>query len=373
MDVLSILTYAALVFFAFKVFKIPVNKWTVTTSVIGGIFLIGAIFLTMAYFHPYTPEGRIYFQTTPIIPQVRGIVIDAPVRDNRPLKQGDILFKIDPAPFQSAFEHAQAVLKEAEARLHQYEGQVDSAQALVKKSAAALQLSAVTEKRMKQLLAQKSIAQQRYDQAFARWQEALQQNTQDTATLQQAQATVASQRAVITEAQARLDKARFNLDCTVVRAPTDGHCIQVRLRPGMMVVPLPLKPAMTFISKDEFYLVGLFEQNPLQNIKVGNKAEVIFPALPGRAFRGKVSKIMGALGEGQLQPDANMIQFGDAAHDGRVPVFIELDESIEQYELPPGCAARVAVYSEQIAFLAPIRQILLRMMSWKNIVCFEAI
>ncbi len=373
MDVLSILTYAALVFAAFKFFRIPVNKWTVTTSVVGGILLVGAIFITMAYFHPYTPKGRIFFQTTPIIPQVRGIVTEVPVRNNKPLKKGDVLFKIDPVPFQSALDRAEAVLDEAEQRLNQYENQVSSAQAEVDKSMAALHLAEVTEKRMKQLLNERTIAQQRYDQVFAKWQEAGQQYRKDLAALLEAKSAIATQQAVIAEERAKIVKARFDLECTVVRAPADGHCVQVRLRPGMMAVPLPLKPTMTFINDEEHYLIGMFSQHPLQNLKLGNKAEVIFPALPGRCFSGKVVKIMSAIGEGQLQPSATMMQTNERAIDGRIPVFIELEQDISVYELPAGCVAGVAVYSEKIAFLAPIRQILLRMMSWQNIICFETI
>ena len=373
MDVLSILTYAALVFAAFRIFRIPVNKWTVTTSVVGGIFLVGAIFITMAYFHPYTPKGRIFFQTTPIIPQVRGIVTEVPVRNNKPLKKGDILFKIDPVPYQSALDHAEAVLDEARQRLTQYENQVGSAQAEADKSKAALDLAAVTEKRMKQLLSEQTIAQQRYDQVYARWQEAGQEYQKDLAALLESKSAIATQKAVIAEEQAKIVKARFDLECTVVRAPDDGHCVQVRLRPGMMAVPLPLKPTMTFVNDNERYLIGMFGQHPLQNLKVGHKAEVIFPALPGRCFTGKVVKIMSALGEGQLQPSANMMQTNEQAGDGRVPVFIELDQDMKKFDLPGGCVAGVAVYSEKIEFLAPIRQILLRMMSWKNIICFETI
>ena len=100
MELLMILTYAAICVAVFKIFRIPVNKWTLPTAVLGGIFLIGVILLIMNYNHPFSANARIYFATTPIMPTVRGRVIEVPVKANAPLKQGDVLFKIDPRPYQ---------------------------------------------------------------------------------------------------------------------------------------------------------------------------------------------------------------------------------------------------------------------------------
>ena len=70
MDLLLILTYAAICWTVFKVFRIPVNQWTLATAVLGGVFLIGALLLLMSYNHPYSSDGRIYFTSTPVIPVV---------------------------------------------------------------------------------------------------------------------------------------------------------------------------------------------------------------------------------------------------------------------------------------------------------------
>ena len=105
MELLLILTYTAICVAIFKIFRIPANKWTLSTAVLGGIFLIGFIVLIMNYNHPFTDNARIYFTTTPIIPDVKGRVIEVPVKPNEVLKQGDILFRIDPSLYE--FEVAQ--------------------------------------------------------------------------------------------------------------------------------------------------------------------------------------------------------------------------------------------------------------------------
>ncbi|GCD22421.1 inner membrane protein YiaV precursor [Klebsiella pneumoniae] len=57
MDLLIILTYVAIAWSIFKIFKIPVNKWTVPTAALGGVFIVSALILLMNYNHPYTLSG----------------------------------------------------------------------------------------------------------------------------------------------------------------------------------------------------------------------------------------------------------------------------------------------------------------------------
>ena len=61
MDLILVLTYTAFCIFIFKVFKIPLNKWTVPTAILGGIVLIGALLLIMNYNHPYAKYGKDVF------------------------------------------------------------------------------------------------------------------------------------------------------------------------------------------------------------------------------------------------------------------------------------------------------------------------
>ena len=105
---LLILTYTALCIAIFKVFNIPLNKWTVPTAVLGGVVLVGTLVLLMNYNHPFTQLGNQVFPTTPIVSGVRGRVVEVPVQANQPLKTGDILFKIDPVPFEAEVARLEA-------------------------------------------------------------------------------------------------------------------------------------------------------------------------------------------------------------------------------------------------------------------------
>ena len=108
MDLLLILTYTAICVAIFKIFRIPLNKWTVPTAVLGGVVLIGALIFLMNYNHPYSEVARSYYVSVPIIPTVTGKVIEVPVKGNEPLKTGDVLFRIDPEPFQNRLKSLKA-------------------------------------------------------------------------------------------------------------------------------------------------------------------------------------------------------------------------------------------------------------------------
>ena len=100
MELLLILIYVSICYVIFKLFRIPVNQWSLATATLGGIVGIALILLIMNYNHPFTKNARIYFAVTPILPSVKGRVVEVPVQPNTPLKAGDVLFRVDPEPYQ---------------------------------------------------------------------------------------------------------------------------------------------------------------------------------------------------------------------------------------------------------------------------------
>ncbi|MGL5179956.1 MAG: HlyD family secretion protein, partial [Aeromonas veronii] len=124
MDLLLILTYTALCVAIFKIFRIPLNKWTVPTAALGGVLLIGTLIMLMNYNHPYSEMARNYYVSTPIVPLVKGRVVEVPVQANQPVKKGDVLFRLDDEPFRlkvdsltARVESNREHLKSIEARL----------------------------------------------------------------------------------------------------------------------------------------------------------------------------------------------------------------------------------------------------------------
>jgi multidrug resistance efflux pump len=171
--------------------------------------------------------------------------------------------------------------------------------------------------------------------------------------------------------QAELSDAEFNLEQTATKAPGPGYVTQMALRPGMYVIPAPLRPVMVFVHKDDQELAAGFQQNALQRVRAGDEAEIAFDGLPGRILKGKVKHVLDAIATGQFQATGVLQDMGADVPGGRAVAIIDMTDDTSSYNLPGGSAAQVALYTPYAHHFAVIRRILLRMRSWENYVFLE--
>jgi multidrug resistance efflux pump len=375
MELLMILTYTAICVAVFKIFRIPVNKWTLPTAALGGIFLIAFILLIMNYNHPFSANARIYFVSTPIMPNLKGRVTEVPVEPNVLLKDGDVLFRIDPRPYQYVVDQKNALLAEAEQNVKQLKASYDQAAANVEKVTVQVKLAQEDYNRQEQLFTKGVIAQAALDTATRNIDAAKQGLAAAQAAAEGAKLAYESEiggvNTTVARLQAELNDAQFDLEQTTVRAPGPGFVTQMALRPGMYVVPAPLRPVMVFIHSDDQALAAGFHQNSLQRVRSGDEAEIAFDAIPGHIFRGKVRIVLDAIAAGQLQATGVLQDMGEALPGGRAVALIDIEDSTEGYNIPGGATAQVAVYTPFAHHFAIIRRILLRMRSWQNYIFFE--
>lgn len=313
MDFLLILTYTAICVAIFKIFKIPLNKWSVPTAVLGGVVLIGALIFTMNYNHPYSEASREYYVTVAIVAPVRGLLIEVPVQGSELLEQGDVLFRIDPVPYENKVASLAAQLKSASMDLD----------------------------RAKQLFARGALPRRDLDLAQAQ----------------------------VDRLTPELQSAEYDLERTTVRAPSRGRVVQMAARPGLMAVPMPVRPLMVFVPEESHYHVAWFRQNSLLRLVPGDDAEVAFDGIPGTIFQGKVKQVAPVIAEGQIQASGNMISLAGNQFPGRVPVVIEItDPDFEPYvgQVPGGAFGQAAIYSQHFHHVAVLRKVLLRMAAWMN-------
>ncbi|AXB33936.1 HlyD family secretion protein [Vibrio campbellii] len=370
MDLLLVLTYAALCIAIFKIFNIPLNKWTVPTAVLGGVVLVGTLILLMNYNHPFTQIGNQVFSTTPVVSGVRGRVIEVPVQPNQPLQKGDVLVRIDPIPYQAEVDKLRARVKEASQGALGLESSVQEAEAAVIKALAERDKAQREFDRYQSGFDRGAFTEQQLDtrrQAFKAAQAAL-----EVAQSKQKQAQIALDSEVggentqVASLLAELRKAEFNLEQTVVTAPTDGYVTQLALRPGVMAVPLPLAPVMTFVHTEDKLYTAAFRQNSLQRLEAGFEAEFMFRALPGKVFKGQVVDVLPAIGESQFQARGSLLGTEALRTSGRVLVTLKITDDLEEYHLPMGTAVEVAVYSDSFTHVSIMRKVLIRMKSWQN-------
>lgn len=302
--------YGFLCWLIFKKLKlVPVNDYTVVTAIFIPVvsLIFGLIFLNM--YAPIAKDVRLYAPLTPITCLVQGKVNAVPVTPNVPLKKGDVLFTIEDTTYRERLGQISAQLDFAKTRLKQTEE-------LAKTGAGSV-----------------------YD-------------------VQQFQAEVARLIAAKGEAE-------FNLENCIVRAPADGMVVQVTLRPGQLVMPMPFATVMNFIHEDRLW-VGSFPQQALQGIDPEDKAEIAITSAPGHVFSAKVVRIMPALQEGALTANGQLIKGLYDNASGRIPVVLEFtDERVKQLNLPVGSDATATIFTNDSHVLALVRGILMRIKSWE--------
>ncbi len=317
METLMVLTYITICWIVFKVFKIEINKWSLTTAILGGVIMLSVTLMGMAYYHPGSRSARTYFITTPIVPNVRAKVTQIDVKPNEDVKKGDVLFRIEDTKYKAQYDDIVAQLKFAKARLEDT-------------------------KELRRVAGGSKFDIHEYEKQVG-------------------------------SLTARLSEAKFNLDSCIVKAPSDGFVTHIRVRPGQMAVTIPALPVMTFVNTDSIAFIAGFSQEPLTNILPGNYAEVIFPTIPGRSFRAHVERILPAMAEGEIMTDRGMYSFSRQLPQGQIPVVIKIDDDMSKYNLPLGTDGVVATYSDHHIWkhVAIIRKILLRMQSWQNFLHFH--
>ena len=274
------------------------------------VVLFIVLFVPMNWGAPSGPV-LVLRQSVSIVPNVAGEVIEVPVEANKPLKAGDVLFRIDPAPYAAAVSQIKAQLKLAEINL-------ERARELEKRQAGTL------------------------------------------ATLQQREAE-------LDQLKAQLEVANWNLDKTVVRAPSDGFVTNVALRKGARVVAAPISAVMAFIETSETIIGVQVHQAYARNIAPGQQVEIAFKFLPGKVYTGRVVTFLQATALGQQAASGSAVRPIDILP---VPfvVRVELDDGPTAALLPAGAIGEGAIYTQSASPTHVIRRIMIRMTAYMNYV-----
>ncbi|MGB7801674.1 HlyD family secretion protein [Buttiauxella sp.] len=372
MDLLIILTYVAVAWSIFKIFKIPVNKWTVPTAALGGVFLIGALILLMNYNHPYTFLAQKAVISIPLTPQVTGIVSEVTDKQNTMIKKGEVLFKLDPTRYQTRVDRLQADLTTAIHGTESLKSELDAA--IANTSRVSAERDRLYKDYQRYLQGSKArvnpFSESDIDNARQNYlaQDALVKGSvaEQSQIKSQLESTVNGEQSQIVSLRAQLAEAKYNLNQTIVRAPSDGYVTQVLIRPGTYAAALPLRPVMVFIPQQKRQIVAQFRQNSLLRLEAGDEAEVVFNALPGQVFAGKLTKVLPVVPGGSYQAQGTLQSLTLTPGSDGVLAIIELAPNAQVDALPDGIFAQVAVYSDHFSHVSVMRKVLLRMTSWMH-------
>src|SRR5213083_1568350 len=293
MELVLLIIYSVVVWLIF--FKFKLLPWNITSQVIVvtiPIFALTILILFMNIVAPSSSDVLAQNYVIPVVPRVTGQVTDVPIEPNRPIKKGDVLFKIDPVPFEAAAKAAEATLRGAKDQLNN----------AANKKASLTPRIELAKKRVEQFTPLAATgAGKRAD---------LEQAQSDLANLQSeflaADATESQAKAHISKSEADLINAKFDLDGTTYLAPANGRVANLALRPGVRAAQLPMFPVMSFIEEDDPWILAFFRQNELRYVEPGNEAEIFVQTHPGRIIKCKVDSILWATAQGQMPISGNL-------------------------------------------------------------------
>ncbi|ADE53688.1 HlyD family secretion protein [Coraliomargarita akajimensis] len=368
MDVLLLLIYAGVATAIFKIFKIPLNKWTVPTAILGGFVFLFFLLYWMNFNHPYAKYAKEVYVSVPITPAVKGIVVDVPIEPNVEVEAGTVLFQIDQTPYRNEITRLEAALEDAKQADIEADAAVRVAEAVLKEAEAERDNAKLSYERYSESAGVSEIEKEnRYQTSLAAEAMYIARQAELNQTKLAAAANVQGLDTTVAQIQAQLETARYNLDQTTVRAPSKGMVTQLALRKGTYATPLPLKPALVFVPTERRRVVASFWQNSLRVLEEGADAEVAFDAVPGKIFTGKLVEILPYVPEADFQFGGSLVSSEYIKSHDRVAAIIELDEDLNDYHLPIGLQAKAAIlnHSDKL-HSSPVRRILLRMMSWLN-------
>ena len=250
---------------------------------------------------PWTRDGRVSAQIVRIAPEVSGTVLDVSVADDQYVKQGDVLYRIDPAHFALALAQAEAQLAAADASLRQ---KMEDAR---------------RRRGMESIVPAEEI--QRANQAMAIAQ------------------------AELRSAQVAVDKAKLDMERTVLHAPADGYITRLRLSKGDYAVTG--QPNIALVDANSFRIIGYFEETKLHGIEPGAPAQIRLMGFDD-VISGRVVSIGRGIADANQQADAQGLpsvapSFSWVRLAQRIPVRIEFGQLPQNIVLASGMTGSIEV------------------------------
>src|SRR5215468_9969232 len=348
MELILLIIYSVIVWLIF--FKFKLLPWNITSQVITvtiPIIALTVLILFMNIVAPSSSDVLAQNYVIPIVPRVTGQITEVPIEPNRPIKKGDVLFKMDPVPFEAAQKAAEATLR----------GAKDSLNNAANKKAALTPRIDLAKKRVEQYTALAAAgAGKRAD---------LEQAQSDLGNLQSeylaADATESQARAQIAKSEADLIDRKFDLDGTTYLAPTNGRVANLALQPGVRATRFATMPVMSFIQEDDPWLLAFFRQNELRYVEPGNEAEIYMEMYPGRIIKCVVDSILWATAQGQMPINGNLPNtMPVSAPEQRIAVRLLTDGKDKGVFLAAGARGGGAVYTNNIEAIQIIRRVIVR-------------
>lgn len=312
------------------------------------VIAIGAWYWLYASRYVTTENAYVHANKYLISPQVSGQVVDVRVDENQPVKQGELLFQIDPQPYQIAVDQAEANLAAAR-------DQIESQKAAWKEAKAKLggakdDLAYLTRELKRKHALEKGdvVPSAKVDELENKYQNAKAQVSAIEAQIGRIEASLggnpelpAKEQASWRQAKAALDKAKLDLSHTRITSPTDGVVSSNDLEQGEFVAAG--QPQFAVMAIHEHWIEANLKETQLTDVKVGQPVEIDVDAYPNTTWHGHVKSISAGTGAvfSVLPPQNATGNWVKVVQ--RVPVRIAVEEPSDAPPLRAGLSTQIKI------------------------------
>jgi multidrug resistance efflux pump len=361
-----LIVYAVALWLVFSKFKLVRWGWLSGAVAVAVGALILATFL--ALFNYLTPSGRVTVtgRVVEVTPNVTGQIVVIPVKPNVPVKANDVLFQIDPAPFQYKVTQLQASLAGAKQQAEILKSNYEQATANVTGLSALVAFNTQRNADIQKLASEGANTTFQAQDRQNQYETALAQLNVAKAAQQSAKLAMDSEiggvNTTVAQLQAQLDNANWELSQTAVRAPADGYVTVVALTVGDRA--LQARSAMSFIVEKEIALVGMFSQNGFETIKEGAAVDMVFDNAPGRIYHAKVTAIPKGIGQGQIAVSGTLARTTALGGATAFPAEISIPDGMSRESLRLGMSGSATVISDKAGVIGLLASILVWVSSY---------
>ena len=347
-----------LIFFDFKLLRYNLF-WKFFTI---GLWVAAAMteIIFLGQYAPYSKAMFVQSYVVQMAPEFGGLVKEVFVTQNEPVKKGAPLFQMDPEPWQYKVDELEAQLAAADTDVAELGQQVAEAKAAVRRAAASLEVTRVKYTQLAAAAEKSAVSRLRLEEV-EKDVLVLEAELESARAAQRAaeiglDSEVGDQHTVVAEVLAELAQAKYNLEHTTVRAPSDGYVSNLQLYPGAFV---RLKtPVMSFINSENHWLLATVPQRGIQRLRPGDKAQVAFEMYPGKIFDAEVENVVWAGGDAQGVPSGMLPHMGQLRGSELFVVRLRMTAEDPDYPLRFGASGLAAMYSSDAAdFLLVLRRI----------------
>lgn len=346
-------------------------KWVVVL-----IVLSLAWYVLADRFTPYTQQARVGAFVIPVAAEVAGRVIRVNVRNNQDVKAGDLLFEVDPKPYQITVDRARADLESTRRQIGASTAGIAAAQANVRAAQANELKARQDNQRLEGLYRDDpgTISVRLLEVSRANYQQAISQVAAARAEVQRAREQEGGSEennALLRSAATALSKAELDQANTQIRARSPGLITDLRTDAGQFAAVG--SPVMTLIAIHDVWISADMTENNLGLVKPDTPVSIVLDALPGEVFDGRVRSVGYGVSVGH-PPAPGTLPTVQNSRDWlrpaqRFPVIIEFSED-SMARLRDSRAIRAGGQAEVMAFptqgnpLNPLGRLFFWLMSW---------